>query len=124
MLYSIKTVSKMFEKNLKFAYRIDIYGSLLDKTTAAVMTAYYEDDLSLSEIALDVGISRQGVWQMIQKGKKELTFYEERLALYERENKIDEAVSLLQDALKREDGGGDIRDELSTAIALLKGEES
>ncbi len=114
----------MFEKNLKFAYLIDIYGSLLDKTTAAVMTAYYEDDLSLSEIALDVGISRQGVWQMIQKGKKELTFYEERLALYERESKIDEAVSLLQDTLKCEDSGSDIRDKLSTAIALLKGEES
>ena len=114
----------MFEKNLKFAYLLDIYGSLLDKTTAAVMTAYYEDDLSLSEIALDVGITRQGVWQTIQKGKKELLFYEERLALYEREQKISEAVSMLSDMLHSEAVPTGTADRIKTALALIKGEDA
>ena len=41
----------MFEKNMNVAYLLDFYGDLLDERTKGIMTAYYEDDLSLAEIA-------------------------------------------------------------------------
>ena len=71
----------MFEKNMKISYLLDIYGSLLDEHIAGVMKAYYDDDLSLAEIATDEGISRQGVRHLIKKGEEKLAFFESRLGL-------------------------------------------
>ena len=85
----------MFEKNLKLAYLLDFYGDVLDEHTRGVMKAYYDDDLSLSEIAEGIGISRQGVRHLIKKGEDQLTFLEERLGLAKMHDKLDEAVKLL-----------------------------
>ena len=41
----------MFEKNMKISYLLDFYGDVLDERVRSVMDAYYDDDLSLSEIA-------------------------------------------------------------------------
>ncbi len=71
----------MFEKNMGISYLLDFYGDVLDEHTQEVMTAYYDDDLSLSEVASLVGISRQGVRHIIKKGEEQLTFLEEKLGL-------------------------------------------
>ena len=42
---------------------------------------YYNEDYSLSEIADEIGISRQGVRNIIKKSENELFFYEEKLGL-------------------------------------------
>ena len=73
----------MFEKNLKLAYLLDFYGETLDEHTRSVMKAYYDDDLSLSEIASGLDISRQGVRHIIKKGEEHLEFLEDRLGLAE-----------------------------------------
>ena len=86
----------MFEKNLKLAYLLDFYGDVLDEHTRSVMKAYYDDDLSLSEIAEGVGISRQGVRHIIKKGEDQLTFLEDRLGLAEHHEELAEAVELLE----------------------------
>ena len=87
----------MFEKNLKLAYLLDFYGDVLDDHTRGVMKAYYDDDLSLSEIAEGVGISRQGVRHVIKKGEEQLTFLEERLGLAEHYEEMAEAVRLIDE---------------------------
>jgi len=79
----------MFEKNMRVAYLLDIYGEILDEHTKGIMKAYYEDDLSLSEIALDEKISRQGVRHVIKKAEEQLDFLDERLKLSELYEKID-----------------------------------
>lgn len=71
----------MFEKNLKICLLLDFYGDVLDEHCGAIMRAYYEDDLSLSEIAEGEGISRQGVRHVIKKGEEQLLFLEEKLGL-------------------------------------------
>ena len=71
----------MFEKDMRFAYLADFYGDLLDEHTRAVIMAYYDDDLSLSEIADGEGISRQGVRHTIKRGEEQLSFLEQKLAL-------------------------------------------
>ena len=95
----------MFEKNLKLVYLLDFYGDVLDEHTKSVMKAYYDDDLSLAEIAEGVGISRQGVRHVIKKGEEQLTFLEDRLGLAEHYEELAEAVELL-DGIKNslEDG--------------------
>lgn len=86
----------MFEKNLKFAYLLDFYGSVLDEHTEAVMKAYYDDDLSLAEVAEGVGISRQGVRHIIKRAEEQLEFLEERLHLLQRHEELERAASELE----------------------------
>ena len=109
----------MFEKNLKLAYLLDFYGDVLDEHTRGVMKAYYDDDLSLSEIAEGVGISRQGVRHLIKKGEEQLTFLEDRLGLAEHYEELEEAATLLdrvQDML----GDGDNAEEIKAALSRVK----
>ena len=71
----------MFEKNMRITFLLDFYGDALDERTQSILKAYYEDDLSLAEIAEGENISRQGVRHFIKKGEEKLLFLEERLML-------------------------------------------
>ena len=87
----------MFEKNMKISYLLDFYGDVLDERVRSVMDAYYDDDLSLSEIADGEGISRQGVRHLIKKGEEHLLFLEEKLGLAHHHGEVRaSALSLLQ----------------------------
>ena len=71
----------MFEKNLEMSFLLDFYGDVLSERKRSVMTMYYNEDLSLSEIADEIGISRQGVRELIKKSEDELTTLEQKLGL-------------------------------------------
>ena len=90
----------MFEKNMRIAYLLDIYGEVLDEHTRCIMKAYYEDDLSLSEIALDEKISRQGVRHVIKKAEEQLDFLEEKLMLSTIFEKIEAHTETVEVACK------------------------
>lgn len=62
----------------------DFYGKLLTKRQREVMELYYEENLSLSEIADEFQISRQGVHDALKNAEKALRLYEEKLALVEK----------------------------------------
>lgn len=62
----------------------DFYGELLPATVSVLIDYYYNDDLSLSEIAENVDISRQGVRDGIMRGVKLLDEYEDKLGLYKK----------------------------------------
>ena len=87
----------MFEKNMRIAYLLDVYSEVLDEHTKSIMKAYYEDDLSLSEIALDENISRQGVRHVIKKGEEQLDFLDEKLKLSKLYLKIEEHIEELSE---------------------------
>ena len=74
----------MFEKNLEIGYLLDFYGDILPERRRDIMDLYYNDDLSLSEIAEQMGITRQAVRDSIKKTETELFFYEEKLGLRRR----------------------------------------
>ena len=59
----------------------DFYGSLLNESQNEVMALYHEDNLSLSEIAEELGQSRQAVHYTLRKAEKALEVYEEKLGL-------------------------------------------
>ncbi len=80
----------MFEKNMRYAFLLDAYGAVLDEHARTIMTAYYEDDFSLAEIAEGEGISRQGVRHIIKKSEEQLDFMESKLKLSEHYSALDE----------------------------------
>lgn len=61
------------------ALLFDIYGPLLTERQQAFMRAYYQEDLSLTEIAGQDGISRQAVHDLIKRSEAALLEYEEKL---------------------------------------------
>ena len=110
----------MFEKNLKLAYLLDFYGDVLDDHTRGVMKAYYDDDLSLSEIAEGVGISRQGVRHVIKKGEEQLSFLEERLGLADHYEELEEAVELIEGIKKAIANGSEDKDALFSTLSRVQ----
>ena len=96
----------MFEKNMRIGYLLDVYGEVLDDHTKGIMKAYYEDDLSLSEIALDEKISRQGVRHIIKKAEEQLDFLEEKLKLCDLFEKMEAHTQTLT-SLCSDLGGGE-----------------
>ena len=91
----------MFEKNMRIAYLLDFYEDLLDDHVRNVMRSYYDDDLSLSEIASGEGISRQGVRHLIKKGEDSLEFFESKIALAKRHEELLTACASLSDICAR-----------------------
>ena len=75
----------MFEKNLTVSDLLDEYAPVLGERHKTLLDYYYNQDLSLAEIAAEVGISRQGVRDGIKKAQEQLFFLEESLHLLERE---------------------------------------
>ena len=71
----------MFEKNLEIGLLLDFYGTTLTERKRTVMNLYYNEDFSLAEIADEVGISRQGVRELIKKSESELLELEKTLGL-------------------------------------------
>ena len=67
-------------KNLEISYLLDFYGETLTQKQREVMEQYYNDDLSLSEIAENFGITRQGVRDAIKHGEASLLELEEKIA--------------------------------------------
>lgn len=72
------------EKNLKYSTLLSIYGGLLTEKQLETMEYYYDEDLSLGEIAENTGISRQGVRDFIKRAEELLDMYEEKLGLNEK----------------------------------------
>ena len=112
----------MFEKNMKVAYLLDFYADALDEHIGSVMRSYYEDDLSLSEIASGVGISRQGIRHLIKKGEEQLLFFEERFGLAKRYDELTLAADLLSgvcEKLKSSDTYSNEASVIQNAIEII-----
>ena len=112
----------MFEKNMKIAYLIDFYEDLLDPHVSSVMRAYYDDDLSLAEIASSEGISRQGVRHLIKKGEEEIEFLENRIALAKRHEELLSAcasLSRIGERLMKEEVFVDDAKEIERIIGVI-----
>jgi predicted DNA-binding protein YlxM (UPF0122 family) len=78
----------MFEKNLQVAELLDTYGTLLGERVQYLLDLYYNQDCSLGEIAEEIGISRQGVRDSIKKAERELAFFESKLHLLARDERV------------------------------------
>lgn len=73
-------------KDLNYAMLLDCYGDLLTDKQRDIMQLYYYEDLSLSEIAENENITRQGVHDAIKHAEQYLTEFEEKVGFVEKMN--------------------------------------
>lgn len=92
------------EKILEQALLYDFYGELLTAHQKQIYEDVVLNDYSLSEVADDLGISRQGVHDMIKRCNKLLTGYEEKLHLVEKFVNLREQVGQIQRIAKAQEG--------------------
>ena len=78
---------------------LDFYGDLLTDKQRECFSLYYNEDLSLSEIAEQRGISRQGVWDNIRHAEAALREIEEKTGLIARFEHTKSALLQLRDQL-------------------------
>ena len=95
----IAKVIKM-DEILKQSLLYDFYGELLTEHQKDIYEQFIVEDLSLSEIAKDAGISRQGVHDLIKRCDKILEEYEEKLHLVEKFLSIKGKVHQINDLLE------------------------
>ena len=84
------------EKYFKMSYLIDIYSSLLTDKQLKVLEYYYNDDISLSEIASMLNISRQGVYDTLKRAEKIISEYDDKLNLLEKYEQNIELIDKLE----------------------------
>lgn len=86
-------MEKIFEQAMLY----DFYGELLNEHQKAVYEEYVLDNLSLSEIAQERGISRQGVHDLIKRADKTLNEYESKLQLIRKFMNIKDKVNRINE---------------------------
>lgn len=88
---------------LKQALLYDFYGELLNDHQKEIYEQFVLEDLSLSEIAQDAGISRQGVHDLVKRCQKSLEGYEAKPHLVEKFLKIKEEIQQIHERLEEYD---------------------
>lgn len=79
-------------KNLKLSVLLDFYSEMLTDKQRDAIQLYYNEDLSLAEIAQHENISRQGVRDSIKRGEEIMLELEEKLELAEKFSKLSKMI--------------------------------
>lgn len=97
--FCLKLGSDKIEKKVEVSILCQIYGKLLTEKQYEFINDYYNNDLSLSEIAENNNITRQAVRDVIKKGENKLFEFEEKLLIMKKmlkqEKQIQEIISEL-----------------------------
>ena len=79
------------DKNVQIGLLCDVYGDLLTEKQQNVLDLYYNENLSLAEVAEETGITRQAVKDSILKGEKRLFRFRRKTWNYEKSSKTRKA---------------------------------
>ena len=117
-------------KDLEMGYLLDFYGEVLTEKQREMLRQYYNDDLSLSEIGENFGITRQGARDAIKHGETTLKELEAKVgfaARYRRvQEKLEELEQMVTDAKRRSTGShadlttADYADTLTKMLGMIR----
>ena len=82
-------------KDLEMGYLLDFYGEVLTQKQREMLRQYYNDDLSLSEIGENFGITRQGARDAIKHGETTLKELEEKVGFAARYRRVQQKLEQL-----------------------------
>ena len=111
-------MNEILEKTLLY----DFYGELLTAHQKDIYEQYILEDLSLSEIAINQGVSRQGVHDLVRRCEKILEDYENKLHLVEKFLSIRNKVSQMEECFAGYDKEGLRVEELIKSVRQLSKE--
>ena len=83
-------------KNMRISLLLEIYGNLLTTKQKQILTDFYDNNMSLGEIAENTSTSRQAVNDIIKRSQKILENYESKLMLLEKFNKIKNDITSIK----------------------------
>lgn len=107
------------DDNVRISILLETYGKLLTEKQYDLLDNYYNNDLSLSEIAEIEGITRQAVRDNLKKGESKLFEYEEKLGIMKRTLMQEESIaSILSEISKIETKSSD--EEIATILEDVK----
>ncbi len=87
----------MMDKLVYLNDLFDIYSDLLTEKQRMYFKDYYFDNLSFGEIASKYNISRNAIFKQLKIIEDKLTFYEEKLKILSKKNKINDIIELIDD---------------------------
>ena len=91
----------MRDKTLEMTMLLDFYGELLTEKQRECFDSYYNEDMSLAELAEVSGVSRQGVRDLLVRTENTLRDFEQKIGLVERHLRRQEQLQGMKDTLVR-----------------------
>ncbi len=94
---------------VEYALLFDFYGALLKEKNSSIFEDYMFNDMSLSEIAEEEGMTRQGVRDIVKRSGDKLIEYEEKLGLIKRFNSAKKSACRIKEETSKIKGiSGDV----------------
>ena len=87
------------EERVLISLLLDFYGPLLTDKQRMSLQLHHEDDMSLGEIAEELGVSRQSVHDNLQRARHILNDYESKLHLVAQYEAREQVINELKDTL-------------------------
>lgn len=97
-----------FEKSVDISLLLDFYGQMLTDRQRETTELYYNEDLSLSEIASIQSITRAGVRDRLVKSEAILRDYEQKLGLLHRFTRMKDEIASIASLIQRCKNGEDV----------------
>ena len=91
------------DQKVDLAFLAAFYGGLLTENQRRILSLHCEEDLSLGEIAEDMGVSRQSVHESLSRASAKLTGLEDALGVAGRFRRMEEGLDAALNALKNSD---------------------
>ncbi len=110
----------MLEKIMWLGKLADTYGPLLTKRQQMCLDLHYDQDLSLAEIAEQLGVSRQAVHDILKRSEAQLQEYEEKLGLVARQSRRQQLLKQLAALLDNKASGADAALKNGEALKLIE----
>lgn len=121
-----EAVLSAMDRKIEMVWLLAFYGALLTENQLKMMRLYYEEDLSLAEIAQQACVSRQSVHDTLQRAGQQLISLEEKLGLKARFQKQEAMIARCLDSLSHVRPSEETKPYLTMALktlGALKGEE-
>lgn len=94
------SAEEIFEQRMRLSKLFAMYGGLLTEKQFQCLSFYFDDDLSLSEIADEMDVSRQAVYDLLKRVEQTLEKYESKLGLLAKKEEQELTLQSVIEALK------------------------
>ncbi len=84
------------KEKVRLTYLYDFYGELLSSRQQRLLEQHLFEDLSFAEIADQEDMTRQGVYDLVNRSEKKLLSYEEKLRLFQKFQTAQEKLEMIE----------------------------